>query len=254
MTASLLKAYRSYVDTFRDAEGCLGEMLDLKLKHTMRVVENAALIADGEGFAADERRASLDAALLHDTGRYEQLTRFNTFNDAVSVNHAALSHELVKSFGWLDGRADREAILAAVLYHNRKDLPDGLDRVTRRAAETVRDADKLDIFHVLENLVATTDWRTDSRAFWNLPIDHAPNPAVLAAIREGRACDYADIRSLADFVLIQVGWIASGLYFGVSRRLARERGHLAFRRKFLQELGAGPEADVLCQDILTSAL
>lgn len=246
MTESLLKCYQSYVDTFRDAEGVLGDMLELKLQHTLRVVSNAQLIADGEGFAGDERVAALDAALLHDTGRYEQLTRFNSFNDATTIDHAVLSHDLVKKFGWLDGRADRQSILDAVLFHNRKDLPEGLDRVTKTAAQTVRDADKLDIFRVLENLVATTDWRTDSRAFWNLPVDREANPRVVATIRAGEAVNYSDIMSLADFVLIQVGWMINGLYYPISRRLARERGHLEFRRKFLAEIGAGPEAVAVC--------
>lgn len=247
MTKELAEKYFSYVDTFRNAEGQLGKMLELKLNHTRRVVANAKLIAEGECFADDERRAAIDAALLHDTGRYEQLTRFNSFNDATTIDHAVLSHDLVRDFDWLAGRADRQAVLDAVLFHNRKDLPLGLDRVTMAAAKTVRDADKLDIFHVLEDLVATTDWRTDSRAFWSLPVDRAPNPKVVETIRKGEAVDYADILSLADFVLIQVGWIRNGLYYPTSRRLACERGHLAFRRRFLAELGAGEEADRLCR-------
>lgn len=247
MTKELFEKYLAYVDTFRDAEGRLGKMLELKLNHTWRVVENAGLIEAGEDFDEDERCAAVDAALLHDTGRYEQLTRFNSFDDAKTIDHAVLSRDLVSDFGWLDGRTDRQAILDAILFHNRKELPSGLDRLTATAAKTVRDADKLDIFHVLEDLVATTDWRTDSRAFWNLPVDRAPNPKVLETIRRGEAVDYADIRSLADFVLIQVGWIGNGLYYPSSRILARHRGHLEFRRRFLAELGAGSEADELCR-------
>lgn len=247
MTKELFEKYLAYVDTFRDSEGRLGKMLELKLNHTLRVVANAGLIEAGEDFDEDERRAAVDAALLHDTGRYEQLTRFNSFNDATTIDHAVLSRDLVRDFGWLDGRADRQAILDAILFHNRKELPTGLDRVTEAAAKTVRDADKLDIFRILEDLVETTDWRTDSRAFWNLSIDKAPNPKVLETIRKGESVDYADIRSLADFVLIQVGWIRSGLYYPSSRFLAQDRGHLEFRRRFLAELGAGPEADELCQ-------
>ena len=87
----LKSRYLAYVDTFRAPDGRLGEMLELKLQHTMRVVENATLIADGERFDAECRRAALAAALLHDTGRYEQLTKYDTFNDAESIDHAVLS-------------------------------------------------------------------------------------------------------------------------------------------------------------------
>ena len=120
------------------------------------------------------------------------------------------------------------------------------DALTRAAAQTVRDADKLDIFRVLEDQIATTDWRHDCRAFWNLPTTARPNPAVLAAIRAGRPVDYQNIKSLSDFVLIQVGWMISGLHFATTRRLCCERNHLAFRRDFLHQLTDSPAIDGVC--------
>ncbi len=133
-----------------------------------------------------------------------------------------------------------------MLVHDRRDVPDGLDPLTEAAVHTVRDADKLDIFRVLENQIATTDWRHDCVAFWNLPTRAAPNPAVVEAIRAGRPVDYQNLKTLADFVLIQVGWMRSGLRYATSRRLCAERGHLAFRRNFLHELTDDPVVDELC--------
>ena len=128
MLDSLLKAYDAYVDTFRMADGRLPELMQLKRTHTAFVVRNAEAIADGEGFSAEERSASVAAALLHDTGRYEQLRRFNTFRDSDSVDHAVFSHDIVREKGWLgsESPAFASAVLAAVLYHNRRDLPDGI--------------------------------------------------------------------------------------------------------------------------------
>ena len=248
MFDSLLKAYDAYVDTFRSADGQLPEMMQLKRAHTAFVVRNAELIADGEGFSANERAAAVAAALLHDTGRYEQLRRFNTFRDADSVDHAVFSHDIVREKGWLaDERPEfAEAVLAAVLYHNRRDLPDGMDALTEIASHTVRDADKLDIFRVLENQVEHTDWRSDSRAFWNLSVSAPPNPDVVSCIENGRPVDYQSIRSLADFVLIQVGWMVSELHFATTRRTCAERGHLAYRRRFLHQLTDSPAVDRVC--------
>ena len=243
--AGLAARYAAYVDTFR-VEGVLPPMMELKRVHTAKVVENARAIAAGEGFDANTARVCEAAALLHDTGRYEQLLRYNTFRDADSVDHAVFSHDIVREQGWLDGLAERQTILDAVLFHNRRDLPEGLDPVTFAVSQTVRDADKLDIFRVLEDQVATTDWRHDCRVFWNLPTTARPNAAVLAAIREGRPVDYQNIKSLADFVLIQVGWIVSGLVYPTSRRLCAERGHLAFRRDFLHQLTDDPAIDEIC--------
>ena len=243
----LRRQYDEYVDTFR-IDGKLPPMMALKREHTAFVVANAKAIAAGEGMKPAVAEVCEAAALLHDTGRYEQLRRYNTFRDSDSVDHAVFSHDIVRSKGWLDGCQCADAILKAVLYHNRRDLPDGLDPMTSAAANCTRDADKLDIFRVLERQLEVTDWRRDCTAFWNLPTTAKPNPQVIDAIREGRPVDYQHIKSLADFVLIQVGWIRSGLHFGITRRLADERGHLAFRRRFLAEITEGdPTVDELCR-------
>lgn len=234
---TLRKSYFDYVGTFK-VDGKLPPMMELKRIHTGFVVKNALEIAKGEGFEPHQTEICEAAALLHDTGRYEQLRRYNTFKDSDSVDHAVFSHDIVVEKGWLDDLppADRDAILKAVLYHNRRDIPEGMPALMDIASKTTRDADKLDIFRVLEHQVANTDWRRDSTAFWNLRYDLKPNPDVVDAIKSGRPVDYQNIKSLADFVLIQVGWIRNGLYFETSRRLARERGHLEYRRKFILDL------------------
>ncbi len=242
----LTDLYDAYVDTFRGADGNLPPMMELKREHTAHVVDNAKLIAAGEGFDDETARTCEAAALLHDTGRYEQLKRYNTFRDSDSVDHAVFSHDIVVEKGWLDGDPQREAILTAVLVHNRRDVPDNLDPLTETAVHAVRDADKLDIFRVLEHQVDTPDWRMNCEAFWNLPTFAAPNPAVVEAIRAGRPVDYQNIKTLADFVLIQVGWMRSGLHYITSCRLCAERNHLAFRRNFLHQLTDDPAVDELC--------
>ena len=250
MLAELTRLYDAYVDEYRDGEGNLPPMMKLKRVHTAFVVKNAEAIADGEVFDAATREASLAAALLHDTGRYEQLRLYNTFRDSDSVDHAVFSHDIVAEKGWLgqvvpDAHV-RDAVLKAVLYHNRREIPGGLDALTEACSHTVRDADKLDIFRVLEDQIEHTDWRHDSRAFWSLRTDAAPNPAVVANIEKGEPVDYQEIKSLADFVLIQVGWMVSGLRYATSRRICRDRGHLEFRRRFLHELTDDPSIDRLC--------
>ena len=256
----LSAAYDRYVDTYREANGELPVMMRLKRVHTAFVVKNAELIADGEGFDAVTRETALAAALLHDTGRYEQLRRYNTFRDSDSVDHAVFSHGIVAEKGWLDEVTDaadrqraKEAVLKAVLYHNRRDVPGDMDALTAAAAHAVRDADKLDIFRVLEDQVANTDWRKDSRAFWNLKVEAPPSAAVVDCIEHGRPVDYQFIKVLADFVMIQVGWMMSGLHFATSRRLCAARGHLAYRRDFLHQLTADPSVDRVC-DLAERAL
>lgn len=261
LLTDLTAKYDRYVDTFRGADGELPPMMQLKRIHTAMVVRNAELIADGEGFDAFTREAAVAAALLHDTGRYEQLKRYNTFRDSDSVDHAVFSHDIVREMGWLDevevkggGGEWRDAVLKAVLYHNRRNLPKEIENplstsslhLLSLSAHTIRDADKLDIFRVLEDQVEHTDWQADSRAFWNLKVSAPPNPVVVDCIEHGRPVDYQNIKVLADFVLIQVGWMISGLHFATARRLCRERDHLLFRREFLHRLTDDESVDRLC--------
>ena len=265
MLSELTRLYDAYVDSFRGPDGKLPSMMRLKRMHTAFVVRNAELIADGEGFSGAEREVALSAALLHDTGRYEQLRRYNTFKDSESVDHAVFSHDIVVEKGWLEdvlGKSEveveqrKDIILKAVLYHNRRDLPKEIAdphsastpflRLLSLASHTVRDADKLDIFRVLEDQVEHTDWKGDSRAFWNLAVSAPPNPVVVERIEAGLPIDYQDIRSLSDFVLIQIGWMMSELRFETSRRLCRERNHLSYRRSFLHQLTDSPVIDRIC--------
>ena len=145
MLEELTKLYDGYVDGYREPDGTLPKLMRLKRIHTGFVVKNAELIADGEKFDAETREAALAAALLHDTGRYEQIKVYNTFRDSDSVDHAVFSHDIVKEKGWLDALVPdarkRDAILNAVLYHNRRDIPEGLDKLTEVCSHTVRDAD-----------------------------------------------------------------------------------------------------------------
>ena len=250
MLSELTRLYDEYVDGYRNPDRSLPSLMQLKRTHTGFVVRNAELIADGEKFDAETREAALAAALLHDIGRYEQIKVYNTFRDSDSVDHAVFSHDIVKEKGWLgalvpDARR-RDAILNAVLYHNRREIPEGLDALTEACSHTVRDADKLDIFRVLEDQVEHTDWKGDSRAFWNLAVSAPPNPVVVDCIEKGLPVDYQHIKSLSDFVLIQVGWMLSGLHYRTSRRICRERGHLEFRRNFLHQLTDDKSIDRLC--------
>lgn len=240
--AALEEVYRRYVDEFRGPDGELPELMRLKLEHTQYVVANAVAIADGERFSPREREVAVAAALLHDTGRYEQIRRYDTFRDADSVDHAVLSHDIVKEKGW----TGEQAVLDAVLFHNRRDLPGDMDGLTATAAKTVRDADKLDIFRVLEKQIREKGCERDSKAFWGLPVSAPPNPTVIDCIMAGSPVDYREIRSLSDFVLIQVGWMVCGLEYATARRLCRERGHLAYRREFLRSLSDDPSIGPVC--------
>lgn len=130
----------------------------LKIDHTLRVAPLCERIAASLGLLAHEVDLAWLAGLLHDIGRFEQVRRYDTFNDAASLPHAALSasvlfdepgpdgRPLIRSFVADDG-AD-EPLRIAIATHSDLRLPEGLDPRTRRLCEILRDADKIDILKV----------------------------------------------------------------------------------------------------------
>ena len=126
----------------------------LKVDHTIRVADLCAHIADAEGLDAD---LAWLCGLLHDVGRFEQVRRFDTFNDALSVSHAALGAQIL--FGDEDPRgpqirayvaddAEDDLLRTAVDTHSAYRLPHDLDERTRAYCNVLRDADKVDIIKV----------------------------------------------------------------------------------------------------------
>ena len=72
------QAFKSFLERYKEDEDVLG--FELKVVHTYHVVENAKLIA--EKLQLDEEDAKLAEliALLHDTGRFEEITFLKQFD------------------------------------------------------------------------------------------------------------------------------------------------------------------------------
>ncbi len=86
-----LAAFNRYVEPY-DASN---PRIALKVDHTLRVAELADRIAAGSGFTQAGRDLAWLCGLLHDLGRFEQLRRWDTFNDGASASHAALGAHIL---------------------------------------------------------------------------------------------------------------------------------------------------------------
>ena len=67
----------------------------LKIEHTLRVAELAEEIARAQGFTPAGIDLCWLAGLLHDIGRFEQLRRWDTFNDRASADHAVIGVDVL---------------------------------------------------------------------------------------------------------------------------------------------------------------
>lgn len=246
---TLTRRYHAYVDRFRDGAGHLPHLHQLKAEHTACVVADARRIMAGEGWPEEVRPAGEACALLHDVGRHPQLKEYGTFRDAASIDHATRGVEVIGDERFLEELdADmRKRVLTAVALHNKKEVPAALEAETARLTHLVRDADKLDIFRVLETVIADGSLDRNPEIAWGLQVLGAPSPEVVAAVSVGHSVDYGHVRTLSDFVLIQVGWLIGGFRNPTALRLAAERKALEFRETFLRTLSDDPGVDVCCE-------
>ena len=141
------KAFVDYVAAYDPSN----PRIALKIAHTYRVAQLC------ERIAPHEKDLSWLCGILHDIGRFEQVRRFDTFNDAKSVSHASLGVNVlfgnddpagpqIRSF--VESDAEDELIRTAIATHSDYELPSSLDKRTRMHCNALRDADKIDILKV----------------------------------------------------------------------------------------------------------
>ena len=89
-------------------------------------------------------------------GRFEQWTKYKSFDDLKTIDHGDLGEELLFKKGLIKNfKLDDEfydIVSKAIKYHNKYELPDDLTVREKMHAKIVRDADKLDIIYAFSTI------------------------------------------------------------------------------------------------------
>ncbi|MCR5778761.1 MAG: HD domain-containing protein [Lachnospiraceae bacterium] len=140
--------FAEYTDRYNSSD----IKVKLKIDHTYRVAKIADRIAESLHLTGLDRDIAWLLGMLHDVGRFEQLRRFHTFIDADSVNHAALSADILFKEGhirdYIDDLGEDALIEKAIRLHNVYKLPESLTIRELLFVNLLRDADKIDILKV----------------------------------------------------------------------------------------------------------
>lgn len=119
-----------------------------KYAHSLRVMEIANRLALSLNFTEEEIHLSNLIGLLHDIGRFEQARDYDTFVDALSIDHGDLGYEILKK-GLIEkftqDEEEKMLILVSVKNHNKLKIEDGLTEEEIKFCKLIRDADKIDI-------------------------------------------------------------------------------------------------------------
>lgn len=149
------KIFLEYADRYDRSNG----KIELKIVHTLAVADVMDRLTEKLRLDTETRNLAHICAVFHDIGRFEQVKRYDTFLDHLSVDHADLGCEVLEKERFLDSLPEEEQkmILTAIRNHNRYRIEDGLDNQTALLCRLIRDADKCDIFRVFacENMVDT---------------------------------------------------------------------------------------------------
>ena len=140
------KEFLKYVKNFDETE----YMINLKKHHSIRVMNISNQIA--KTIFKDEKQIELASliGLLHDIARFEQYTKYKTFNDLESFDHGDYGVEILKKDNYIRKfiQTDKydNIILKAIENHNKFQIEKGLTEEELAYSKLIRDADKLDIF------------------------------------------------------------------------------------------------------------
>lgn len=150
---NILSKFNQYVKTYdMKNKGIMG-----KFHHTYRVVEYAKKIGESLNLDSDQMHTLLLCSLLHDIGRFEQVTRYNTFKDLKSIDHGKLGYDILKDGlieNFTSDKKEQEIILFSVLNHNKLNISSS-SKNNIFFTNIVKDADKMDILK--EQALKVTD-------------------------------------------------------------------------------------------------
>ena len=156
------KAFANYVKNY-DIQN---DKIKLKVEHIERVSQIAKKLTMKLELNKEDVALAELIGLLHDIGRFEQIKRFNTFNDSKSVNHGEFGVHVLfnKQDGIIrkfveDNQYDN-IIKNAIFYHNKdkSDIPDDLTTRELLHIKILRDSDKIDILNILTYAKKETAW------------------------------------------------------------------------------------------------
>lgn len=143
----LKEKFKKYVNSFDIND----EAIKRKYFHSLRVMDIAHNISEDNKFSETDIEVVTVAALLHDYGRFHQWTKYKTYDDLKSVDHADLSVDIlfdneIKNFYTKED--NYKVIYNAIKYHNKYNFPK-LEMRDKLICDVIRDADKLDILYLL---------------------------------------------------------------------------------------------------------
>ena len=206
----------SYISSFYCDDDFINSKIKLKHIHTMKVTEIIHWLADKIGLDNEHLELAEALGLLHDIGRFEQIKRYRTFSDKDSISHAMLGLEVIRENNILEDISifKQQVLLAGVKHHSDMfvTLEEGLPVITDLYVRMIRDADKIDIYRVIEetNKLLGNPENKEHLVTLGITEDELTDDfsqEVLDSVILRKQADYTKVHTLTDRKLLQLCWI-----------------------------------------------
>lgn len=197
--------FSQYTNQYSSLNSVHREAYKLKIRHSAKVSLICGDIGRSLKLTDEDTALAETIGLFHDVGRFEQFSRYKTFLDKKSENHAELGVKVLQEsqiMNHLDNDI-QDIIRKAISYHNRLKIPDGESPQVILFSKLIRDADKLDIFDLV-----STYYNGNGRSAvieLDLPDEPGYSSGMLLDLFENKLADMKKMRTLNDFKLLQTG-------------------------------------------------
>ena len=246
MLIELKRRFMAYAQTVQPGDPAIQATLQLKIDHTARVCQEIITLGQQLELPAPLLTLAEITAVFHDVGRFEQFATYRTFADRLSVDHAALGVTILRQRALLHGLnpALYDLIYRVIAYHNRKAVPPDESDLCLFLTKLLRDADKLDIWHVALEAYAMPPAQRNTDIWLGLPDRPELSAAACADLLARRMVDIRHLRTLNDFKLLQLGWMYD-LNFHATFQALRDR-------RYVERLCATLPATAVMQNIVVT--
>lgn len=177
--------------------------IERKVRHTFRVERICEELAILLNMSEEEINLAKLIGLLHDVGRFEQYTRYKTYDDIKSIDHANLGVEILEKDNfirrYIETKQYDDTILKAIKYHNKYAIGNDVNEEEKLFCKIIRDADKLDIMYQ-----ATCEtWKEIIKDIEKQEI----SPKVYEQFIEKQLIDRYNVKNDIDRVVVDIAFI-----------------------------------------------
>ncbi|WP_421918697.1 HD domain-containing protein [Marinifilum sp.] len=201
--------------------------LDLQKNHSFNTVEIISDLSTLFEFNETDTLTAKAIALLHDIGRFIQLSKFGTFAESDQLNHCDLGISILEKENVLsDLNEDTIAIiLECIRFHDIEELPKSINKNAMDYLKILRDADRIDVLNIVSNYYSECKIGTNKRLELELSNKPEISQKVYKSILAEKVVNKKDINSINELKIHQMSWVFD-LNYQMSFQIVSQKNYL----------------------------